>query len=86
VKRSGRDKPIWVIIHICMEIIQEISLYRQLSSSQTSKNAVFLFTLHIFSSTKFEKKRGQKRFCLGGGVGGEKLTQIMCTHVTTCKK
>jgi hypothetical protein len=30
VKRSGRDKPIWVVIHICMETTQEISLYSYL--------------------------------------------------------
>jgi hypothetical protein len=27
VKRSGRDEPVWVVIHICMKIAQEISLY-----------------------------------------------------------
>jgi hypothetical protein len=27
VKRSGRDEPVWVIIHMCMEATIGISLY-----------------------------------------------------------
>jgi hypothetical protein len=27
VKRSGRDEPMWVVIHLCMEAILGISLY-----------------------------------------------------------
>jgi hypothetical protein len=30
VKRSGRDKPIWVAIHKCMEAMLGISLYSYL--------------------------------------------------------
>jgi hypothetical protein len=30
VKRSGRDKPMWVAIHKCMEAILGISLYSYL--------------------------------------------------------
>jgi hypothetical protein len=30
VKRSGRDEPIWVIVHICMEATLEFSLYSSL--------------------------------------------------------
>jgi hypothetical protein len=28
VKRSGRDEPVWVTIHMCMEAMLGISLYR----------------------------------------------------------
>jgi hypothetical protein len=27
VKRSGRDEPIWVVIHMCMEAMLGISIY-----------------------------------------------------------
>jgi hypothetical protein len=30
VKRSGRDEPIWVVVHMCMETTQGISLYSYL--------------------------------------------------------
>jgi hypothetical protein len=30
VKRSGRDEPIWVVIHMCMEAMLGISLYSYL--------------------------------------------------------
>jgi hypothetical protein len=27
VKRSGRDKSVWVVIHMCMEVMLGLSLY-----------------------------------------------------------
>jgi hypothetical protein len=27
VKRSGRDEPMWIVIHMCMEAMLGISLY-----------------------------------------------------------
>jgi hypothetical protein len=30
VKRSGRDEPMWVVIHMCMEAMLGISLYSYL--------------------------------------------------------
>jgi hypothetical protein len=30
VKRSGREEPMWVAIHMCMEAMLEISLYSYL--------------------------------------------------------
>jgi hypothetical protein len=52
-----------------------------LSSSQTSKNAMFFFLSHVFSSTKSENKRAQQ-VLLGGGGG---LAQIAYTHVSKYK-
>jgi hypothetical protein len=45
--RSGRDEPIWVIIHICMESTQRISLYSCLYL-KTSKSAMFFLLSFIF--------------------------------------
>jgi hypothetical protein len=50
VKRSGRDEPIWVVIHMCMETTQGISLYSHLYL----KPAKIIF--YVFSSTKLENK------------------------------
>jgi hypothetical protein len=30
VKRSGRDEPMWIVIHMCMEATLGISLYSYL--------------------------------------------------------
>jgi hypothetical protein len=60
VKRSVRDEPIQIVIHMCMEAILGILL--KLSLSQTSKNAVFLIITYVFSSAKLEKRA--KQFCL----------------------
>jgi hypothetical protein len=30
VKRSGRDEPVWVVTHMCMEAMPGISLYSYL--------------------------------------------------------
>jgi hypothetical protein len=30
VKRCGRDEPVWIVIHLCMETTQGISLYSYL--------------------------------------------------------
>jgi hypothetical protein len=48
VKRSGRDEPIGVAIHMHGNNTRTPV---QLSSSQTSKNAVFLVLLYVFYST-----------------------------------
>jgi hypothetical protein len=56
VKRSGRDEPIQVVIHKCMEAMLGVSL--ELSISQTSKNAMS-FLLLLMSSLQQNWKRGQ---------------------------
>jgi hypothetical protein len=69
VKRSGRDEPIWVVIHISKETTQGISLYSNLYL-KLAKCYVFLFILHIFTSTKSENKRAEQVLPRGGGGGG----------------
>jgi hypothetical protein len=56
VKRSGRDEPTWVVIHICMEAMLGISLYS------------YLIISYVFSSTKSENKRAEQ-VLPGSGVG-----------------
>jgi hypothetical protein len=67
VKRTGRDEPIWVVVHICIETIQEnsmcIYLYLKLA-----KTVCFSFYLLCFISIKSENKRAEQgRFALVGG-------------------
>jgi hypothetical protein len=57
VRRSGRDEPMWVVIHLCMEAMLGISLW--LSLSQTSKNTFFLIYLLCFLFYKIGEKEGR---------------------------
>jgi hypothetical protein len=88
VKRTGRDEPIGVLIRICMEKIQRISLY------------IFLYLklakASIFSFTKLENRRAEQALpgrgfaLVEGGGGGEmsrrmNMVQTMYTHVFKSK-
>jgi hypothetical protein len=64
-----------------MKTTQGIFLYSSLS--QTSKNVVFLFIVHAFSSTKSENKRVEQ-VLPGGGWRGE-VAKIIYTYVSKCK-
>jgi hypothetical protein len=57
VKRSGRDEPMWVAIHMCMEVMLGISLYSSIFISNLQKHFVFFIIAYVFSSTKSENKR-----------------------------
>jgi hypothetical protein len=54
-KVSGKDEPIWVVIHMCMEAMLGISLYSY-PISNYQKHYVFLIIAYIFSSTKLVKR------------------------------
>jgi hypothetical protein len=86
VKRSGGDESIWVVMHMCMEVMLGISLYSYLS--QTSKKCyVFLFISYVFSSAKLEKKRVEQVLPGSEGVGewegawGQEGEVAQCTHI-----
>jgi hypothetical protein len=51
VKRSGRDEPMWVVIHVCMETMLGISLY----SYPYLKVAKMLCLSHYHLSLLFNK-------------------------------
>jgi hypothetical protein len=55
VKRSGREEPMWVAIHVCMETMLGISLYGYISNKQ--KLYVILIISYVFFSTKLENKK-----------------------------
>jgi hypothetical protein len=71
VKRSDRDEPMWVAIHMCMEAMIGISLYRY-SYLKLAKMLCLSYLL-CFSSKKLEERAekdlpGSK---WGGGKGEE---------------
>jgi hypothetical protein len=58
VKRSGRDEPIWIVIHMCMETMLKISLYSHIYL-KIAKMFIFLIISYVFSSTKLKKRAEQ---------------------------
>jgi hypothetical protein len=64
VKRSGRDEPIWVVIHIYMETTQGIALCSYLYL-KIAKMPCFSYYLVFFSSTKSENKRAEQVLLVG---------------------
>jgi hypothetical protein len=82
MKRSSRNKPMWVVVHICMEEYYE-SFFIAIFISNYQKCYVFLITSYVFSSTKLENKRAEQ--ILHGSKQGE-VAHIMHKHVSKCKK
>jgi hypothetical protein len=78
VKRSGKDEPVWVVIHMCMEATLGISLYRYFYLNW-QKCSVFLIISYVFSSTKSENKKVEQ--VLPGSGAGERCP-IIYTHVS----
>jgi hypothetical protein len=55
VKTSGRDEPIWVVIHMCMEAMPGISLYSYLYL-KLAKRFVFLIISSVFFFNKIREE------------------------------
>jgi hypothetical protein len=88
LKRSGRNEPMWIAIHMCMEAMLGICLYSYLYP-KLAKNNVFLIISYVFSSTKSEKRAEQVLPAsrgLGSGRSGGKRAQTMYADVSKCKK
>jgi hypothetical protein len=83
MKRSGRDEPIWVVIHMCMETTQGISLniYVYLKLQRLH---VFLTIFYNFFFYKNQRTREWNRFSKEAGMewGGGPNNY---THVSKCK-
>jgi hypothetical protein len=62
VKSSGRDELMWVVIHMCIAIILEISLYSYLYL-KLAKNAMLFILSLMFSLQQNQRTRGWNRFC-----------------------
>jgi hypothetical protein len=80
MKRSGRDEPMWFVIHMCMEAMLGISLYSYLNL-KPAKMLSFLLSL-IFSSTKQENKRAE---LVLPGNEGEGQQEVGPNNVYTCE-
>jgi hypothetical protein len=81
MKRSGRDEPMWVVIHIYMESMLGISLYTCLYT-KIAKTLCLSYYVYVSSSTKSENKREEKVLPRSGG---KEVPQTMCIHVSECK-
>jgi hypothetical protein len=66
VKRSDRDEPMWVAIHMFMEAMLGISLYSYVYL-KLAKCYVFLTIAYAFFSTKLENKRAERVLPQSGG-------------------
>jgi hypothetical protein len=97
VKSTGRDEPIGVVIHICMETTQGISLYSYLYL-KLAKTPCFSYYLLWFFFYKIREQEGRTGSAWGrvgvGTIGGEdgrercrriNMVQIIYTHVYECK-
>jgi hypothetical protein len=62
-EESGRDEPIWVVIHLCMEAMLGISLYSYLHLKLAKKKKFFLLSLMSFLLQNW-RTRGWNSFCL----------------------
>jgi hypothetical protein len=80
VKRSGIDETIWVVIHICMETTQRISLYSY-PCLKLPKTPCFSYYLLCF----FFKKIGEQEGGAGSARKVGEVAQIMSTPISTCK-
>jgi hypothetical protein len=67
----GRDEPMWVAIHMCMEATKGTSLYSYLYL-RLAKTLCFLIISCIFSSTKSQNKRAEQILQDRGWGGGRK--------------
>jgi hypothetical protein len=59
VKKTGRDEPIGIVMHICME---QYNSYLYLKLAKTS-----CFSFYLFSSTKSENRRVEQVLWEVGG-------------------
>jgi hypothetical protein len=57
VKRSGRDEPMWVVIHQCMEATLGISLYNYLNPKLAKMICLFYYLL-CFLFNKIKEQEG----------------------------
>jgi hypothetical protein len=68
VKRSGRDEPVWAVIHKFKEATLGISLYSYLYP-KLAKTISLLLSL-MFLLQQNQRRRRQNRFCPEAGGGG----------------
>jgi hypothetical protein len=84
VKRSGRDEPMSVEIHMCMETTQGISLYSYLYLKLIN-HYFSLIIFYVFSSTKLKNKKTEQVLPRSKRWGMGEVAQIMHTCVSKCR-
>jgi hypothetical protein len=80
VKRSGRDEPMWVATHKCMEAMLGISLYRYLYLKLT-KTLCLSYYLLCFLFNKIREQECRTGFAWKW----VEVAQTMYIHVSKCK-
>jgi hypothetical protein len=68
MKRSGRDQPIWVVIHKCMKAMLRISLYLYLKLAKTLCLSYYCLCI-LFNKIGEEGRTGS---AWKQGMGGER--------------
>jgi hypothetical protein len=86
VKRSGRDKSVWVVIHMCMEVMLGISLYSYPYLKLPKTLCLSYFCLCVlFNKIREEGKQVLPGCEGGGGIGSRRqwgeMTQTMFVHM-----
>jgi hypothetical protein len=81
VKRSGRDEPIRVAIHLCMETMLGISLYSY-PYFKLAKTLCLSYYLLCFLFNKIEQ---EGRTGSAQKQGGDEEAQTMYIQVSKCK-
>jgi hypothetical protein len=88
VKRSGRDEPIWIVIHMCVEVTLGISLYSCLYLKLAKSLCLSYYLLYfLFNKIREQEDRIGSAWKLGGRGGSWRweVAQTMYTHVSKCK-
>jgi hypothetical protein len=72
VKRTGRDEPMWVVIHKCMEATQGISLhsYPYLKLAKMPCFSYYLLCFFLYKIREQEGRTGSAWRWPGEGKGG----------------
>jgi hypothetical protein len=86
VKRSGRDEPMWVAIHMCLEAMLGISLYSHFYLKLAKMLCLSYYLLcFLFNKIREQGGRTGSAWKWRGEVRGE-VAQTMYTCVGKCKK
>jgi hypothetical protein len=78
VKRSGRDEPVRVIIHMYMEAMLGLSLYSYLYLKLAKMLCLYYYLLCLLFNKIGSEGVGRRERCKG--QGGE-MSQIICAHM-----
>jgi hypothetical protein len=80
VKRSDRDEPVWVVIHIYTEVMLGISLYNYPHLKLAKTLCLSYYCLCLLSNKIGEEGRtGDGRDCEGAEGGGRDGPNNVCT-------